>query len=233
MASSYNHDIYDYIIGDYNNDGYITADDAQDCLIISTELNSYNYPPFPVSGSSVFEASPQQVFCCDVDGDGEITATDAQRIIQYYTDTQVANTEIHFDDTIRPVDNIQGLIYYGYLSNGGFYYDSSLQYSMVSRDKCYYYDLTEGQNKQLYYCNKKDSSMFEFIKIPYPISVTWLRLGYVGTYQGNVAFFIDEALTERIENPENGKYYLDRNNNGLWIFVVPTVGHSGMYCKVG
>ena len=239
MASSYNHNIYDYIIGDYNNDGVCDQIDAQDCLEIYNKLSqSEMFPPFPLedySGQPDFTASRQQVFCSDVDGDGEITSTDAQRILMYHVNNEIVFNPVSYDDTIRPVGNNQGLVFYGYFKknneedHGKFYYDSNYSTEMRSLNKCYYYDLTDGQNNQLYLFYESNT---RFIKTTQVVSISKLEIGEasIDANTGEVTSFTPDVMPQGW-HPTPLNYYLDKNNKGLFIYVLSPRG-SGSYYPV-
>ena len=57
----------DYIIGDVNNDGKVTAIDARNVLQYAAGTKSFN---------------SQQLKCADVNNDGKVTAFDARKILQ-------------------------------------------------------------------------------------------------------------------------------------------------------
>ena len=249
----YNNDIYDYVIGDYNDDGQVTVEDAQDCLEISSNLTSYHYPPFLLADGTTYEANSQQIFCCDVNGDGDIGSNDAQNVLMYYTFNVLGDLNKNFDDIVKPpVITPINQIFYGYydITTNKFYYTYKETYdpdaeenpdiALKDYNQNYYIDLTPGQNNQIYYCNviihPDTTKTVEFIKTIQCIPVDKLFLGYAKV-SGNTALFYSEKTDDTppvYSDPITGqawKYYLDRSNLGLFIFVVPP-NQSGFFSRV-
>ncbi|MBP0970456.1 MAG: leucine-rich repeat protein, partial [Oscillospiraceae bacterium] len=79
------------LTGDFNNDGEISADDAQLTLRAYTEH---------VAGLKS-TLTPAQKQAADVNGDGEIGVEDAQLILRYYTEKTVAGIDITWEDLLK------------------------------------------------------------------------------------------------------------------------------------
>lgn len=91
MPDNYNTDITNYIIGDYDNDGEVTASDSQDVLEVYVKL---------FTGEHI-DLTNDQVFLADVDGDCDISAADSQHILMYYTDNTLAKKIVCWDDALK------------------------------------------------------------------------------------------------------------------------------------
>lgn len=81
----------DLFLGDYNDDGEITVDDAQNVLVAYVEWLSYG---------GIIGMSEAQTKACDVDEDNLITAADAQYILIYYTANTVAGQKLTWQEIL-------------------------------------------------------------------------------------------------------------------------------------
>ena len=78
--------------GDLNDDGAVSADDAQMTLKAYTER---------IAGNDM-KLTEDQVLAADVDEDGALSVEDAQFILKYYTAKTVAQKDITWDDILNP-----------------------------------------------------------------------------------------------------------------------------------
>ena len=106
-----------------------------------------------------------------------------------------------------------------------------LDYQIGSRYKCYYYDLTSGQNNQLYvYYNTTHG----FIKISQIVSTSKLVFGTANLDDnGKITSFTPD---EHEGTPQVAwNYYLDKGtgqdgeSKGLFIYAVSPIGTGGYY----
>ena len=79
------------LTGDFDGDGELTAEDAQNVLTAYTEALT--------GGQSAL--TDTQKTACDIDGDGELTSADAQFILIYYTENNVTGNPVSWDDLRR------------------------------------------------------------------------------------------------------------------------------------
>lgn len=77
--------------GDWNLNGIVGADDAQNVLSAYADILSGNAP----------ELSEMQQTAADVNGDGEINAADAQTILNYYVLNTIAETPTTWDELMK------------------------------------------------------------------------------------------------------------------------------------
>ena len=78
--------------GDLNDDGAVSADDAQMTLKAYTER---------IAGNDM-KLTEDQILAADVDEDGALSVEDAQFILKYYTAKTVAQKDITWDDILNP-----------------------------------------------------------------------------------------------------------------------------------
>ena len=137
-------DIRNMILGDYNGNGSVNPEDAQNTLIDYTKIVSGQEP-------SISQSDMPRV---DVNGDGDLTAADAQSILTYAAN-QIAGVPVWFDDIVAT--GVSRKIFAGYYYNDGeseeFYYyrhwDSTEEkwiysYEIPKTQGAYYRDLTDG-----------------------------------------------------------------------------------------
>ena len=77
--------------GDYDNDGEVTAMDAQSVLVAYTEGLA----------TGTVNMTAEQKAASDIDGDGEITAADAQYILLYFTENTVTGNPTTWDQLLK------------------------------------------------------------------------------------------------------------------------------------
>lgn len=137
-------DIRDMILGDYNGNGSVNPEDAQNTLIDYTKIVSGQEP-------SISQSDMPRV---DVDGDGNLTGSDAQFILTYAAN-QIAGVPVWFDDIVAT--GVARKIFAGYYYNDEEYeefysyreWDSTEQkwiysYEIPKTIGAYYRDLTDN-----------------------------------------------------------------------------------------
>ena len=77
--------------GDFDGDGAVGAEDAQNVLNVYAELIAGNVP----------ELTDAQKKAADVNGDGAIDSADAQLILLYYTQNTLAGIPTEWEDLIQ------------------------------------------------------------------------------------------------------------------------------------
>ena len=76
--------------GDFDSDGEISAKDAMNIIQIAADVLVGNEP----------DATEEQLRAADTDGDGEVTALDAQYTLIYFLENTVLNNEVDWPDII-------------------------------------------------------------------------------------------------------------------------------------
>ena len=101
------------ILGDYNGNGSVSPEDAQNTLIDYTKIVSGQEP-------SILQSDMPRV---DVNGDGNLTVADAQSILTYASN-EIAGVPVWFDDIVAT--GVARKIFAGYYYKKGneeeFYY---------------------------------------------------------------------------------------------------------------
>ena len=137
------------ILGDYNGNGSVGPEDAQNTLIDYTKIVSGQEP-------SILQSDMPRV---DVNGDGNLTVADAQSILTYASN-EIAGVPVWFDDIVAT--GVARKIFAGYYYKKGneeeFYYYRTWEPDAEHPEEtgwnyhgeiekisgAYYRDLTEG-----------------------------------------------------------------------------------------
>ena len=217
MSTSHNTNIYNTVIGDYDNDGQVTATDADLVLEAYTELGVNEVPIYDTT--SHYSEAKQQITCGDVDGDGDISSADAQFVLLKYTEVLVSGNDTTFDDLMGSATYRNYTVEDGYfnkdftnLATYGFYENSDFSGSKIEAHSTWYYiDKTNPDNQKLYYC---DGTY-------YPRVSKLGEIGSKGYYKENpitgAPEFYSDAERQHIIIPTEGYYYLSLGATNLYM----------------